>query len=392
MEWRKLWRELPNHIKPEILTRLPAESLIRSRCVNKNWLKYLSHPRVIETHLNRTTLNPNPNTTTTTDDDESFIVLNRASTDNEALFLLRTKNTNVTFNLIHPCPTIWYAEILGSINGLVCVSCHRSWFIALWNPLTQQCKTLPLPKITDTGDVTGGFCYDPLKNDYKVVRVVFSDVGPDPRSRAEVYTTSSNSWREIEGDVPFRWMRRDWGIRCDAIVKGEPYWEGSLNVGGPVVAWFDAVDEVFRHLPMLGLPMPETDVYVGNFKNSLALAVIRPISPGGAPTVSGEAVIDVWTVEEDGFAWSKKYTAGPFEGGIWSVKEFSMNGLFVEMPGGWISFYCSQTKETKNVLIDGNPAQYFRVSNYTASLVSIRGSKKVIRLDIDWKGIKRSNT
>lgn len=370
------WQKLTSDIKAEILSRLPAKSLVRSRCVCKPWLSLLSSPSFIRRHLNRTTLNPSFD-----DDDESFIVLTRPGEGlNEYLSLLQMKNPNVTLNLDHPYPLVWSVDVVGSINGLVCVGCRQARFFALWNPVTKQCKKLPHPDLNAHVDdlpvwtVSVGFCYDAVKNDYKIVRIVSSEQ-LNPQTRVELYATSSNSWREIVvEDLPFRLT----GIKCETIVKGEPYWRADLGGVDLTVVWFDAGNEVFRHVPIVGLPLPDSVVYLVSFKDSLALAVSRPsISPGGA------VIIDVWVVEEDGFAWSKKYTAGPLED-VWRVEECSRNGLFLEM-GGNMNFYCSQTKETKNVLSDGGmELRYVQVCNYTASLVSIRGSKKVIREDFGW--------
>ena len=41
----------PDEIVLEILTRLPVNSLLRFRCVCKNWYSYITNPNFISTHL-----------------------------------------------------------------------------------------------------------------------------------------------------------------------------------------------------------------------------------------------------------------------------------------------------------------------------------------------------
>lgn len=71
-------------------------------------------------------------------------------------------------------------EIVGSICGLVCLLYGSSVFV-LWNPATKEHKKLP-PPIIDQDPVTGsssvGFCFDIVRNDYKIVRIVWLNQKP----------------------------------------------------------------------------------------------------------------------------------------------------------------------------------------------------------------------
>ena len=49
---RKMSDYLPNEVIIDILKRLPADSLIRCRCVCKSWYSLISIPHFITTHLN----------------------------------------------------------------------------------------------------------------------------------------------------------------------------------------------------------------------------------------------------------------------------------------------------------------------------------------------------
>ncbi|KAI8563438.1 hypothetical protein RHMOL_Rhmol03G0111300 [Rhododendron molle] len=89
-----------------------------------------------------------------------------------------------------------------------------------------------------------GFCFDSLRSDYKIARVVRFDedveIGSHPR--VELYSVSTDCWREIEAEDPVELL----STKCDTIVNGEPYWL-AYPYGHPVggVVWFDVGKEVF---------------------------------------------------------------------------------------------------------------------------------------------------
>uniref|UniRef100_A0A7N2KZJ9 F-box associated beta-propeller type 1 domain-containing protein n=1 Tax=Quercus lobata TaxID=97700 RepID=A0A7N2KZJ9_QUELO len=110
-------------------------------------------------------------------------------------------------------------NILGAcINGVICLydrpflisNQHPNddlYRIALWNPEIREFKVLPTrhvhcPSHVDHTYEGFGFGYDHKSNDYKVVRIVSfwddSIVGPDRSPLVEVYTLSTDSWRQID--------------------------------------------------------------------------------------------------------------------------------------------------------------------------------------------------
>lgn len=228
------WQNLPGDIKLEILSRLPPKSLLRFRCVCKRWLSLFSNPSFIHKHLHRTP--------TTSADDETLLIRNCArDSPHRGLSLLNLKNpTNpLTFNLNHPFGPFPFPpknnhcdmELVGSINGLVCLSSRLDGLISIiWNPATKQYVNIPTPNLKflpNQGGTSIGFCFDSLTNDYKIVRVVWflEDMELQPRPRVELYLVSTDCWREIEVEVSFDMLLSS----CDTIVKGEPYWQGYFH-------------------------------------------------------------------------------------------------------------------------------------------------------------------
>ncbi|KAG5538406.1 hypothetical protein RHGRI_019101 [Rhododendron griersonianum] len=117
------WQDLPGDI---ILSRLPPKS--RSRCVSKNWPSLFSNPSFIHKHLhhrNRTSNN------------ETLLIHNCARDSpgpRLSLSLLNLKNPKnpLAFNLNHLFPqrnNECDMDLLGSINGLVCLSSKTNGLI-----------------------------------------------------------------------------------------------------------------------------------------------------------------------------------------------------------------------------------------------------------------------
>lgn len=130
---------------------------------------------------NHTTLNPK--NVDIDDENETLILHSReATTHRDILSLLPLKNPcRTTFNLEqHPVSHYHHMEIMGSIHGLVCLLYGSSVFV-LWNPATKEHKKLP-PPIIDQDPVTGyscvNFCFDTVRNDYKIVRIVWLNQEP----------------------------------------------------------------------------------------------------------------------------------------------------------------------------------------------------------------------
>lgn len=77
------------------------------------------------------------------------------------------------------------AGILSSCNGLLCLATRRTnqlaghmklLKLALWNPSTGNYKKSPSAEPTADYDQTIGFGYDSSLDNYKIVRIIMSDM------------------------------------------------------------------------------------------------------------------------------------------------------------------------------------------------------------------------
>ncbi|XP_061338683.1 F-box/kelch-repeat protein At3g23880-like, partial [Gastrolobium bilobum] len=177
----------------EILLRLPVRSLLRCRCVCKQWESMISDTHFAKLYLSMSTVDPTLThhrllVHTGYGNDEL------ASCSAKSLFnnpLTLTEDVDFTMRSNY--------RIAGSCNGLVCLidlSQNNAW---LWNPSTRL-----LSRKTPSVDVHGvefalfrGFGYDHVSGKYKVV-IVFTDPWcneEEHRTETKVYAFGDGSWK-----------------------------------------------------------------------------------------------------------------------------------------------------------------------------------------------------
>ncbi|CAK9159781.1 unnamed protein product [Ilex paraguariensis] len=249
--------DLPQDLIFEILSRLPVKSLVHLKSVSKPWLALIKNPNFISLHLNRTAMNPN---------NDAVIIYSLSLSQHHIMSLLYVNSIdNKPINLDHPLPQIFpRMDLVGSYNGIVCLSCPPNGrLITLLNPATRQYKVIQLSStsynLDDVYSVSVGFGFDPVANDYKIVVILHMNLElprEKIRVKVEVYSAKNDSWKMIEVETPFFVSR----TRCNAILKGSPYWTGFIRdeeeVSGirEVFVLFDPQNEVFGLCPVPEYP------------------------------------------------------------------------------------------------------------------------------------------
>ncbi|XP_043693191.1 F-box protein At3g07870-like [Telopea speciosissima] len=150
-------------------------------------------------------------------------------------------------------------KILGSCNGLLCISTTTNGDdIFLWNPSTRRHQPITPLQFPNDGVSFNirfgyGFGYDPISNDYKLLRVLQFSRDNIWHSEVNLYSLSTNSWRRI-GDMPFvpiEWKR---DRHSNILANSALYWVAHpLTNGhsGPIfIGSFDLRDEEYRELPL----------------------------------------------------------------------------------------------------------------------------------------------
>ncbi|XP_059654393.1 F-box protein CPR1-like [Cornus florida] len=163
--------ELPENLFEDILTRLQVKDLLRSRCVSKQWCALIDSPIFIKLQLNRS-LETVKNLCLI------FVLGNRIiSVDVGILDVVPPLDVEEVDNPIkYDCHSTF---IQGSCNGLICLQWHPlgpNFYgdaIALFNPWTKEYRILPpVPPHKRGVKKYHGIVYDPVGDDYKVVRIV----------------------------------------------------------------------------------------------------------------------------------------------------------------------------------------------------------------------------
>uniref|UniRef100_A0A5B7AFI7 Putative F-box protein CPR30-like n=1 Tax=Davidia involucrata TaxID=16924 RepID=A0A5B7AFI7_DAVIN len=365
-------KDLPKDIIIDILSRVPVRSLLRFKSVCKSWYALFKNPNFITKHFNQT----NSHTTNT-----YFLYTSRRSTtDNgdRSISLLSSSETfDIPIDLDIPFLSISKPfRISGSCNGLVCLSIvPLASIILLWNPATRVFKHLPPSPIARPQSlpikVVLGFGFDPNTNDYKVLRVVYYCY---PLSQVELYSLSTNSWKEIKTDMRFLIFESSGSV----IFKGRFHWTAvgfqELN-GREVIVSFDMDDEVFRYIMLPTFRFSDDDGdrfrwHLVVFKECLGVVVC---SKNGH-----NKKFDIWVMNEYGVtgSWAKYVSFGPYPR-INRMLRCGINGeVLLEKDHGELILYDPATETIKDLGSNGVVC-WSDVFIHVESLLPIKGGRVV---------------
>ncbi|KAK1417107.1 hypothetical protein QVD17_26229 [Tagetes erecta] len=183
--------ELPfDVITSQILSRLPAKSVVRCKCVCKQWLYFLSTQEFARMHCrNMTTAHNHKLLTIDRRRSCSIQTIDYESLDHASTKIIRS----VPFKVRRPSDVL----VLASLDGLVCACLSNTSELVIWNPLTGACNKLSNSKsqgfYKPYSDAVG-FYKDGSSNDYRIMHIKQrrrSDI------RVYIYSQRSDSWRKI---------------------------------------------------------------------------------------------------------------------------------------------------------------------------------------------------
>ncbi|KAF6154050.1 hypothetical protein GIB67_018972 [Kingdonia uniflora] len=240
---------LPQEIITDILSRLPAKSVGRCKCVSKVWLNFVSDPLFLKLHLKRSKGNSEHKIVIATFNG-FFLTIGSADRVLEG-----TPEGNQTIVLRHPLleTQVNIIFILGSHDGLLLV--RQVNIISVWNPTTGEYISVPCENVhsgsCDMRFPIYGFGYDESTDDYKVVSLATIN-----KSYSEVciYSLRNNSWRTIRENVPFfsfdgLKMPRFYGI----LINGALHWRlrsFSRSTDFESIFSFNLRNEMFQEIPL----------------------------------------------------------------------------------------------------------------------------------------------
>ncbi|KAJ9557970.1 hypothetical protein OSB04_012584 [Centaurea solstitialis] len=333
-------RELPPDIVLfHILPRLPPKSVLRFRCVCKQWQSFLKTPTFTKMHCRHVTaIGHHKLLVISTTTPCTFCTI-----DCEALENGLTATRSLPFEAKPE-----NMSIVASLDGLVCVGIKKTRYDAeysdliLWNPLTTEYKTLSRTN-TDkecymfTGTAFGLY-YNSSDNDYKLVCVTnYHDV--------YIYSLKSDSWRKVESTqddfltIPYRFSE-SWP--SSVLLNEKLYFLKQVHkrmLGPPSysIMRFDLKTEKFSEIaaPTFGNPM----TWWLNFmvvRGCIHLYVTHDITYANSRPCCPE--IEMWRMDGEG-EWRKvvTYCLMPF-------LSWFPQSLHVMKNGNWLIHYKEKEK------------------------------------------------
>nr|GMC89599.1 putative F-box protein At5g52610 [Ipomoea batatas] len=305
---------LPRDILMEILKRLRAKTLMKFKCVSKDWFNLIRDSSFAESHLNHARTRP----------DSSHLLFAFFSIDDQIHTIYPTnENLSLTSQLpshtfdedFQPCSNV--------INGLICVCSIRSTQPRIWvlNLTTKEKKPLPHPTLAAATTYSiPNFClsifylgFDSVSNQYKILHHY--------KQAYEVLTLGTETWRPVPGNPTAEmnllkaregFIYQGMGHEGVASINGRIY---IRNLGAEVMSFFDLKDEKFGEVDfpesMEGVCRYTADLI--DFGGRLAIVV-------GKYEIVRQ--LRIWILEDEDNNWVEKRLTLP-----------KRNNLYVEFIG-----------------------------------------------------------
>ncbi|KAJ9558534.1 hypothetical protein OSB04_013148 [Centaurea solstitialis] len=319
---------LPDELIVEILSMLPAKSLLRCRLVSKSWLNFINSTKFKVMHLhNFNQLNPRYfiRRLIYYESEEYYDVY----FDNEAFTLDGGTQIQFPLDSVSVC-----FRIVGCCNGVVCLSDDNNDddddedeegfsldTIILWNPSIRRklrgrlldfgqqfgqisvrpkvlVNALTADRVRYADRVSSGLWYDKLSDDYKVVYLAYHHFS---RPRVQVYTVKTGIWRQVMfPENLLCYFINPNRNRLQVFFNGSLHWMAchpNLRVPHTSIMTFDTSTELFGEilLPDDLLEVPTSTMMISVVGESLAVTHYNnPIN--GAGVIS--STYKTWVMKE----------------------------------------------------------------------------------------------
>lgn len=316
---------VPEEIQLEIFMKLPANSILVCRCVCKIWYNLLCNPKFVKNHLIHTNQTMKPRLILSQTDrwssknpivysiDYDSVLSSSLSLSVSTLLSLSMPTSDecacigaVRMNYPFQHESIFSFRVLGSCNGLICVSMDRriGMYLCIWNPITGEYKDISPPQFDDPipGEafykIRYGFGHDCVIDDYKVVSI-WGDVESPGNCKMQVYTLGSDSWNYINNAIPYYFPPST--TSCGMLFRGALHWIAVPEV----IVSFNVSNDSLMEVPFPEVIPPEygeeLDTGVGVLGDCLSLCVA---------VVTEHVRFDVWVMQEYGVreSWAKHFT------------------------------------------------------------------------------------
>ncbi|KAG9143766.1 hypothetical protein Leryth_011431 [Lithospermum erythrorhizon] len=359
-----VFQRLPQEVLIDILSRLPATSLIQFRAKQNNpcLILHCDYP------LNN----------------EIYFVEFPDKENQE-----RVKRIQTPFSADMP-----EFSVIGSCDGILClVNSLFSDQIYIYNPFTRMYSKLPKSVVFQNQKLLFGFGCHPVSKDYKIIKIIY---WPDPRRRTsggvwedspwgfgrlggrrfmrsevQVFSLGGEKWRSI-GAIPYN-LDQLTGV---VLVNGRLHWVDHEIVFRGLIVSFDISDEEFREIRMPDQNQCVTrgDYHLAALRGCLSVCIPAFTGLGGG--------LDIWIMKEYDVkeSWVKQFKVGNYLPNIISQEIISQahsiwrnvldrrpvrvlriqdNGdILLEYKGGTLASYDPDKETFKDVIFPGLPSLF----------------------------------
>ncbi|KAM7270583.1 hypothetical protein ACFE04_029797 [Oxalis oulophora] len=240
-----------------ILSKLPAKTLMRFKCVSKDWCSLIDDPQFIKIHA-----------TQVREDVSDYSII---CTKDKALSLIglispsNPEKHGYSFQLGRR-----NAKLMGSCNGLVCLWLIRDTHIVLWNITTRKYNIIPGLPVSRIMCLYG-FGYDSSSDDYKIVRVTCKYA--NDRSCApevDVFSLKTNAWRQSTTRTSARFFTQSLLNEVGSYCNGALHWMTSFRNR---ILTFGLTTEQCQEMALPDY-LPSSN-YIGSLRGNLCFTVIN---------------------------------------------------------------------------------------------------------------------
>ncbi|XP_038996739.1 F-box protein At5g07610-like isoform X2 [Hibiscus syriacus] len=236
-----------NHdLLTQLLLRLPTKSLLKFKCVSKQWLSLISDPQFCLSHTRHQHR-----------DGDRYL-------EPTALLLTVQCIASPEFDVV---PLKHYKSVDGDDED----NDNDVYGYSICNPTTKKFKKLSFPRNPKDYEFYVSLAFDPLKSPhYKVI--VVREVSENPYMfEMDIYVSETNCWKVSE----FVFEAKGEGMAFEDAVfcNGRLHWNSYINES----LYFDDEKESFQIMPMPTPPIEHHQVqihrYFGEINGGLYLAV-----------------------------------------------------------------------------------------------------------------------
>ncbi|KAJ6689460.1 hypothetical protein OIU85_005826 [Salix viminalis] len=356
-------QQIPEDVILDILSRLPAKSVVRFRRVSRAWCSFIHDPFFASLHHARSITRDKGNALLLSYPDPS------SSSTSFSFFERKQGFRNLQISHVDQ----QYACLSEIIRGILCIHDRRSHRVDICNITTQETITLPrstnIP-IRPGAGVDFDIVYEPRYSfgfnsstgDYKVLNIcsitgyklqvnpingLFTREVSRKTVEFEIFTIGcdrgAGSWRKIDPGYPYD--QELYGLTSESVcADGVIHWRHRL-FDQEILLAFDLQQEKFQ---IIKVP-----------KEALRFQLMKQVK--GCLVLMGHVTsgynrnkIDLWILEDRrDQVWMKETVLFPsYSSCLWPVGSFKTGLILLAQHGGanpaaWAAYYCDL--ETKNI-------------------------------------------